>query len=189
VATTQYALKITKSFPYRGAPKNFSNKYFFDGGAPTDSTAWHALMDAVVLIEKTIFVSDVTITECNGYGPTSDVAVATKAYTTAGTLSGTGLNPTPGECCAILRMATTKISIKNHPVYVFSYFHRAMWGTALASADSLGTSAKTAIEAYADDWLTGISVGGRTYKRTTPDGHPTTGRVVDPFIGHRDFPR
>jgi len=45
------------------------------------------------------------------------------------------------------------------------------------------------MELYGQHWLDGITVGGRTYKRTTPDGHATTGRIVDPFIGHRDFPR
>jgi hypothetical protein len=43
------------------------------------------------------------------------------------------------------------------------------------------------MQAYGNAWNTGITAGGRTYKRTTPDGHPVTGALVDQWIGHRDF--
>jgi hypothetical protein len=56
-------------------------------------------------------------------------------------------------------------------------------------ADAVLGSQRTAIEAYAQDWVDGISVASRTYKRTTPDGHLVEGRLLEPWIGHRDFPR
>jgi len=189
VATTQYSIRVVKTFPFRGDPvKQFSNRYFFDGGAPTDATAWHDLMDAVTTAEKAIYPAIVHIVAAYGYGPSSGVAVASKAYSLAGTVSGTGSSYTPGECAAILRMATTKRSTKNHPVYVFSYFHAAMYNTASNDPDTLLAAQKTAIESYGNSWLNGITVGARTYKRTAPSGEATTGRVCDPFIGHRDFP-
>jgi hypothetical protein len=86
-------------------------------------------------------------------------------------------------------MATTKLSTKNHPVYVYSYFHEALYLGSSSDADTLHASQKTAIETYGDAWKNGITVGARVYKRTTPDGHATTGRFVEPFISHRDFPR
>ena len=86
-------------------------------------------------------------------------------------------------------MATTKKSTKNHPVYVASYFHPGHTDSASGNPDNLFAAQKTAIEAYADSWKNGLSIGGRTYIRTTPDGHLTTGRVVSAFVGHRDFPR
>jgi hypothetical protein len=179
-----------KTFVYRGNPaKEFSNRYYFDGGSPGDSDAWHTFMDAIVLLEQACITSDMHVTDVFGYAPGSEVAVATKTYAAAGTYGGSGGTATPGECCAILRMATTKKSTKNHTVYVFSYYHRALWQTASASSDTLATTQKTAIEGYAQDWLTGITVAGRAYHRTTPDGHLTTGRQVDQWIGHRDFPR
>lgn len=187
MATTQHSVRLIKQFGYRGSVKEFSNKYFFDGGAPSSSTAWHDLMDAVVLIEKTIYPSWVTISEAHGYGPTSGIALASRTYATVGTLATTNRSPTPGDCCAVLRMATSKLSVKNHPVYLFSYYHAACWGVSSGDPDILFAAQKTAIENYGNDWLNGIVVSGRTYKRTGPDGTPTTGRFVEPWVGHRDF--
>ena len=189
MAVTQYSVRVVKSWSYRGAAKSWTNRYYFDGGNVGDSTAWNTFFDGVVLAEKAIHPSNVTITECNGYAPGSDVAVATKTYSTAGTLSVTGGSEAPGACAALLRMATTKKSSKNHPVFVFSYYHAAYFNTSSGLPDNLLAGQKTAIEGYGDSWKNGLSIGGRTYIRTTPDGHLTTGRLVSPFITHRDFPR
>lgn len=86
-------------------------------------------------------------------------------------------------------MATTQKSSKNHTVYVFSYFHGAMYATAGGDPDALWSTQLNAMNTYFSTWQTGIAVGARQYKRTTPSGHLTTGHVTDAHIGHRDFPR
>jgi len=190
VATTQHSIKLVKQFTYRGdTAKKFSNRYYFDGASPGDSSAWHTLMDAIVLAEKAIHTSSVAIVQALGYAPGSEVAVAQQDYATNGTLNvGTGV-PVPGDCAVVLRMATTKKSSKNHTVFVFSYYHRAHFNAASDPPDTLLPAQRTAVTNYAISWLNGITVAGRPYKRCTPDGHLVTGQVVDQFIGHRDFPR
>lgn len=190
MATTQHSIKLIKTFTYRGDPnKEFSNRYYFDGGSPGDSDAWHTFMDQVVAQEKGCYDASVHITEALGYAPGSDVAVASKSYTAAGVLVTSGGQPTPGDCCLVGRMATTKKSTKNHTVYVFSYYHHAWTAVAGSNADTPLTEQKDRVLEYLGAWHDGITIGGRTYKRTTPDGHLVTGAFVEPWIGHRDFPR
>lgn len=174
---------------YRGnTNQQWSNRYYFNGASPGDADAWHGLMDAWVAIERATYNGGVIVDAAMGYAPGSDVAVASKSYSLAGTGSFGG-SYVPGDCAAVLRQATTKLSTKNHRVYCFSYFHHCERAGGDTTGDVLATGQKTAIETYGTVLLNGLTTGGRTYKRTTPDGALVTGAQCDQYIGHRDFPR
>lgn len=184
IAVTQPSVRVIKEFSFRGATQQFSNRYYFTGGTPSSDANWHTFFDQVKDYEKLCINAAVSIIEIHGYVAPSDVAVASKAYTQAGSLSsGTDV---PGECAALLRHGTSKLSSRNHPVYVFSYFHKCHRDS--SDADTLDATTKTALETYGGHWLSGITAGGITAVRSTPDGVAVNGTHVATFLTHRDFP-
>jgi hypothetical protein len=41
---------------------------------------------------------------------------------------------------------------------------------------------------YAAGWISGITAGGVTAVRATPQGAVCTGQLVEEYVTHRDFP-
>ena len=148
-------------------------------------------MDAVVTAEKAIFPPSVEITEVIGYAAGSEIPVASKTYTTVGTYTiNTNSKQVPGECVALLRWSTTARSSKNHPIYLFNYYHGVCANyTSLDEQDLVFGSQKSAIETYAGSWISGFSDGTNTLVRAGPNGATAVGSACDEWITHRDFPR
>lgn len=191
---TKNSLVVTKQFSYRGATRRFTNRYHFEGSVPADGATWTVLADHVVDAEKTVFDATVEIVQVDGYdastatstNPHGD-AVFTKAYTTVGTgdFSATGF-AAPGDCAAFVRYGTDARSTKNHPVYLSNYYHGAFME--LGEPDTLDSTQRTALLAYAADWLTGFTDGTGARPRCGPRGAVSTSRTVSPYVRHRDFP-
>lgn len=193
-ADLRSSIVIVKQMTYRGATRQFSNRYHFEGDTPADNTAWSTFADAIVAAEKAIYDSTIEIIEAVGNdkatasptNPHGD-AVFTKTYTTAGTGNfSTDGRRSPGDAAALLRYSTPARSTKNHPVYLFNYFHGVYQLS--GDADTISAVQKTAIEGYADAWLAGFSDGTETHERCGPRGAVATSRKVDGSIRHRDFP-
>lgn len=183
------SIRVVKSSPFKGGLRQWSNRYHFNGGTPADATHWHTLMDNVVTAEKATLGGLHTIVECLGYAAGSDVPVATKTYTTTGTVvPAAGHENTPLHTTALIRWSTAARSTKNHPIYCFSYMHGAFIDGGHNWAEQLDSACKTAYQTYATAWITGFSDGSITAVRATPNGAAATGSLVEEYVTHRDFP-
>lgn len=190
MATTP-SIKIEKTFTFKGSSRIWSNRYHFTDGEPADSTKWTTFADAIVAAEKAIYdtTNGSTITQAVGYAAGSDVPVFTKTYSVAGTANWTALAAREaGEVCALLRFSTNDRTTKNHPIYLFNYFHSAFVASS-ASPDTLYAAQRTAIDTYGANWITGFSDGVVQHHRCGPNGQLATGRLVATYTTHRDFPR
>jgi hypothetical protein len=187
------SIRIVKTFTYRGALREFSNRYHMGTAVPPDSTHWNTLADAVTAAEKAIFASPAnggaTIVQAVGYAPGSEVPVFTKTYALAGTGAFAGPVLIPGDCAALVRYSTPDRSTKNHPIYCFNYYHAIQAAVTAGSADTLNAAQASAMQTYANAWITGFSDGTTSFKRSRPSGDLCTAALVETLITHRDLPR
>jgi hypothetical protein len=182
------SIKVVKSITYRGVVRSWSNRYHFSNDQPSTAAQWLTFSDAVVNAEKNCTSVYCVITGTFGYAAGSDVPVYQKVYTTAGLLAlGTGLR-TPGDVAGLVRYSTAKRTTKNHPLYLFNYYH-GVYSETTNAQDAWATASVTAFNTYGTAWVTGFSDGVAVHKRAGPQGDIATGVYVAPYLTHRDFPR
>lgn len=181
------SVKIVKASPFKGGTRLWSNRYHFNGGVPSGDTQWHALMDAVTAAEKLATNVDTQIVSAVGYDAGSDVPVSSKAYSLTGTSIAAGAK-SPLEVAALVRYATTARTSKNHPVYLFNYYHGPLVNKDSAGADVLSSDLRTLLNTYAAAWISGFSDGSHTLVRAGPNGATATGEFTEEYVTHRDFP-
>lgn len=187
--STKPSIRIIKSFAYKGGTKQWSNRYHFDGNDTPSDAEWTAGALAVITQEKRIYDSTVTIIGAVGYLAGSDVPVWSNTYSVAGTGSFDGTDvAVPGDCAMLVRYSTDARSSKNHPIYLFNYYHSAKHESGTVDLDSIQQKAN--LDDFAADWISpGYSDGTNHWVRCGPRGAVALGRFIEPYLTHRDFPR
>jgi hypothetical protein len=186
VPTTNPSIKIVKAISWKGTIQEWSNRYYFDGGVPSDNTHWTTLADAIVAAERPCFKSYIPFKHAIGYDGTTEIPVFMKDYAVSGNGADLPGDVQAAEVAALVRYSTAKRTSKNHPVYLFNYYHGVVCNSSV-NPDVLGANQKAAFETYTASWLTGFSDGAANHKRCGPDGTAATLRVVEGFVTHRDF--
>lgn len=186
---TKPSIRVIKEMTYRGdATHLWSNRYFLSGVSTLTTALATEIMDAIVSAEKAIYFTDQKIVECVAFNPGSDVPILTKSYNQVGTATFTGANPTPGDVAAVARFGTTQRTSKNHPVYLFKYWH-GVWVAQAGLPDDLLPAQKTLFDAYAANWVAGIVYGGGAgqVELCGPYGAVAQNHLILPNTRHRDF--
>jgi hypothetical protein len=168
-------------------PRKWSNRYYLDHTSIDTQAHFNTLADAVVTAEKAIYGAGQTIVQVDYYAPGSDVAVWTRTYSTTGTGTFGAGALCPGDCAALVRYTTTQRTSKNHPLYLFNYFHGVV--SIAGGGDTILAAQSAAYGTYATAWVSGFSDGVTTYKRAGPRGAVAQGSLIETYITHRDFPR
>lgn len=174
----QTGLTVIKKFTYRGVSEEYSNTYHFTGSVPADGTAWRALFDALVTIEKPIYKSDVTVVRGYGYDSDADDAVAVWSVDltvspetpVAGT-HAVGTSPSSaGDSAVWVRWKTSRLNTKGKAIYLRKYFHPG-YQTSAADGDTIFAAQKTALLALGAKLDDGSFISGR---KITARGHDDT---------------
>lgn len=186
-------LTVVKKFTYRGdANEEWSNQYWFTGGAPADAAAWDALWTALVAQEKTLYNLSVSIIK--GYGYDQDIEKPTAVYVKdltlapiAGTFNEAGTQTGAGDTANWIRWYTGRLNTKGKKIYLRKYFHPA-YCKPVPDVDQTATTWRTAAQLVATKLQDGTFVGGR---KLTAKGHSdaVTGGVPSTYTTVRTLKR
>lgn len=186
-APTQAGIKLTFSFSYQGNTKVWSQLWHFTGGSWQDQTHFNALSDALWNQVKTVTCSRVTLVSSTGYNPGSFLPVYTKSYSAAGTYTDTSNPQAHGEACMLWRFTTDQRSTKNHPIYLYKWFHGTQ-SDGSTSPDTLRAGIHSSAAPPIAAILAGLSDGTLTRIYAGPRGAVAQSGTCNTLLHVREFP-
>lgn len=187
VPPDQAGIKLTFSFSWRGSTKNWSQLYHLTQGSWQDQGHFNAASDALWNLLKTAIPSRNTLVSSTGYNPGSFLPVFSKSYGAAGTFTDTANPQATGEACMLVKFTTTQRTTKNHPIYLFKWFH-GVQSEGTTSPDTLRSGIRTTMQGQIDTLMGGISDGTLTRKYCGPFGAVAQVGTVNTLLHIREFP-
>lgn len=185
---TQVSVKVSKETAYKGGVKTWSNRYYFNVNVDMTEAVFEALATWIKGREVNFLTTRTTFTSAIGYDPGSEIPVWSETLTGTGaaTISGSESLATL-EVCALHRYSTTQRTSKNHPIYLFKYYHDQILGTG-SDREAMVSGRNTTQQTNAQDFVDGVDIGGTTYKVCGRYGAVGQSVTVEPMFTHRDFP-
>jgi hypothetical protein len=155
------SIRTDKSFDYRGAPEQWSNRYHLGGGNPASPAEWEAIYQAITYLEAPLVPAAVSFVGASGYLSDTGAAVWTFTHPTGAEPTGTyavgvGEHELPGDVAMWARWWCGKYSKRGKKIYLRKYFH-AVFGSGV---DNLAAGQKTALQTYAAAMQNGTAVPG-----------------------------
>ncbi len=176
----QVGLTLIKRFNYRGdTTEEYSNTYHFTGDIPADATAWKALADALIVVEKPLYVSGCSVVRAYGYDSDADNAHSVWSYdylaasaAVPGTCAIGAGTYTAGDTAAWVRWKTSRVNTKGKPIFLRKYFHSLVTaGTGYSGQDQTSAAWQTSANALGTKLTDGSFISARTI---TARGHTDT---------------
>jgi hypothetical protein len=175
------------TMPYRGGTKTWSQLWHFNGGAWQDQTHFDTLSDNLWNEVKSVTLASVTLVETIAYNPGSSLPVYTKSYGAAGTYTDTSNPQAMGEVCMLWRFTTDQRSTKNHPIYLFKWFHHTQ-SDGSSSPDVLRSGIHSTCSSVISAIVAGLSDGTLTRVYCGPRGAVAQSGTCESNLYVREFP-
>jgi len=188
-------ITVVKEMAYRDNPnEEWSNTYGFGGPTPPDSASWHALLNELAAVEKTVYLQTCKIVGAYGYigWPSKDnhavwgidLRVAPNSPI-PGTYVPTGTDVMAGDQAAWIRWHVDRRTSNGKPVYLRKYYHHG----AVNPPDGLEAGLVAALENLGQKLQDGSwsTTGyGPIYD---PGDAPVLAHGVSPFVTTRTLKR
>lgn len=175
------------SSPYRGGAKVWSNLWHWTGASwasqgQVDTFAGN-LWDTI----KGQVLAGTTFVEAVAYNAGSFLPVYTHTSGAAGTYTDASNPQAPLEASALWRFTTDQRTSKNHPIYLFKWFHHVQT-EGLTSPDSLRNGLHSGMGGAISDILAGITDGTNTRNYCGPFGAVAQTGTCNSLLHMREFP-
>lgn len=185
---TRVGVKVEFTFTWRGVTKQWGQLYHFDGPTTWASQGqFDTFCTALWNSMKVYIPARNTCTTMTAYNAGSFLPVFTHSISAAGTYTDTSNPQAPGEACMLMRFLTDARSTKNHPIYLYKWFH-GMQTNGSTAPDVLRAGIASTAAGGVSDLIAGFSDGTNTRKYCGPRGAVAQTGTVESDLHMREFP-